>query len=155
MTDPSRAPRSVVAPADHPLVGVWRLRRYWIRYDHGAAQYPLGEDALGYIMYTADGYMSGTMQRRSMAPFVVADRLQASADEKVRAFDAYVTYCGRWRVEGDVAYHRIEASLLPNWIGEEQARHIRWHGRDRIDLVAEWQLGERRREAVVEWERAR
>lgn len=137
------------------LVGAWRLRRYWTQYSDGPPQHPLGEDAVGYILYTPEGFMSGTMQRRDVADFAVADRLQATPEEKARAFDAYVTYCGRWRAEGDVAYHRIEASLLPNWRGEEQARRMVWHGPDRVDLVGEWQIGPRRRVAVVEWERAK
>ena len=60
--------------------------------------------------------------------------MPAAGEEKARAFDAYVTYCGRYRVDGDVAYHRIEMSLLPNWIGEEQARRIEWEDDDRIRL---------------------
>jgi hypothetical protein len=62
------------------------------------------------------------MQRADVSRFDTPDRLAASTQEKVQAFDAYVTYCGRYRIEGDVAYHQIELSLLPNWIGEEQAR---------------------------------
>jgi len=137
------------------LVGVWRLRRYWTRYDDDPPIYPLGEDALGCIMYTPDGFMSGTMQRAGVARFRTADRLAASGDEKANAFDAYVTYCGRYRIDGDVAYHRIELSLLPNWIGEEQARRIEWEDDDRVRLVGEWRFDGRRRVAVVEWERAR
>ncbi len=147
--------RGEPSQARHPIVGAWRLLRYWTRYDDEAPRYPLGVDAVGYILYTPDGYMSGTMQRRDVAPFRVADRLQASDEEKRRAFDAYVTYCGRWRADGDQVFHRIEASLLPNWIGEEQVRRIEWHDDDRIALVGEWRIGERRREAVVEWQRAR
>jgi hypothetical protein len=136
------------------LVGVWRLRRYWTRYDQDPPLYPLGEDAHGYIMYTPDGFMSGTMQRSGVAPFRSADRLSATAHEKASAFDAYVTYCGRYRVEGERAYHRIEISLLPNWIGEEQVRRIEWQDGDHVRLVGEWEFDGRRRVAVVEWERA-
>ena len=137
------------------LVGVWRLKRYWTQYDHEPALYPLGEDARGYIMYTADGYMSGTMQRAQVEPFRSADRLGASKDEKANAFESYVTYCGRYQVEGDTAYHRVELSLLPNWIGDEQVRRIEWQVDERVRLVAEWRFDGRRRVAVVEWERAR
>jgi hypothetical protein len=137
------------------LPGAWRLLDYWTRYDDGPLLHPLGERPLGYILYTPDGYMTGTMQRRGVAPFHVADRLQARDDEKVRAFDDYVTYCGRWQLEGDTVWHEIEASLLPNWIGERQPRRIVVHGPDRIDLVAQWQLGPRRRTTTVAWERAR
>jgi hypothetical protein len=65
-----------------------------------------------------------------------------------------VTYCGRYRVEGETAYHNIELSLVPNWIGEEQTRRIVWQDDDHVQLVAEWRFGDRSRVAVVEWERA-
>ena len=139
----------------HPIVGTWKLKRYWSQYDGGETLYPLGADAQGYITYTAQGFMSGTMQRAAPPNFAVADRLHATPAEKARAFDDYVTYCGRWEADGEDMIHHIELSLLPNWIGESQRRHARWHGPDRVDLVGEWKIGARIRSAVVEWERAR
>lgn len=136
------------------LVGVWKLRSYWTRYDNEARFFPLGEDACGYIVYTHDGFMSGTMQRADVKPFSTPDRLKASEQEKAQAFDAYVTYCGRYRVEGDTAFHKVEMSLLPNWIGQEQERRIEWEDDHRVRLVAQWNLQGTTRTAVVEWERA-
>lgn len=141
----------------HPLVGTWKLLRYWTRYDQDPLFFPLGERAVGYITYTGEGFMSGTMQRGDVEPFAVGDRLQATAQEKARAFDASVTccYCGRWEAKGDEVIHRVEASLMPDWIGDAQLRRAHWHRADRVDLFAEWQVGGRTRVAVVEWERAR
>jgi hypothetical protein len=137
------------------IIGAWRLVRYWTRYDDGPVIDPLGDRPVGLILYGPDGHMCGTMQRAGAAPFAVADRLSASPEEKARAFDDYVTYCGRWRTDGRRVWHRVEASLLPNWIGEEQEREIRWLGDDHIELVGSWDFGGRRREAVVEWRRER
>jgi hypothetical protein len=136
------------------IVGAWRLLGYWTRYDDGPRIYPLGEDAVGTILYTPDGFMCGTMQRARPTPFAIADRLRATPEEKSRAFDDYVSYCGRWRVDGRFVYHRVESSLLPNWIGEEQAREMRWLGDGHVELVGAWDAGGKRREAVVEWRRA-
>jgi hypothetical protein len=137
------------------LVGAWRLVSYWTRYDRDPPFHPLGERPVGLILYGAEGHMSGTMQRAGVPPFAVPDRLAASPQEKARAFDDYVTYCGRWRSDGRRVWHRVEASLLPNWIGEEQEREIRWLGEDHVELVGAWTIGARRREAVVEWRRER
>lgn len=141
--------------APHPIVGTWRLVAFWTRYDGEDRFFPLGEDALGAITYTADGFMSGTMQRRGVRPFAIGDRMRATAAEKADAFDAYVTYCGRWTTEGGRFVHSIEMSLLPNWIGDRQYRDAVWHGPDRVDLVARQEAGGRGRLAVVEWERSR
>ncbi|HYF21634.1 MAG TPA: lipocalin-like domain-containing protein [Ramlibacter sp.] len=142
--------------AQHPIVGTWRLVGYWSEYSDQPRIHPLGTDARGYILYTADGFMSGTMQRARPRPFAIADRLQGTADEKVAAFDDYVTYCGRWRADGGDLIHDIELSLLPNWIGQSQRRFAQWHNPDRVDLVGTWDLGGgRRRSTLVEWERAK
>lgn len=141
-------------PRESSLVGVWRLIDYRTQYEGEALERPLGESPVGFILYTADGHMSGTMQRRGATPFAVADRLRATAEEKARAFDDYVAYCGRWRRDGDRVVHVVEASLLPNWIGDEQVREVRWIDDDRVELVGRWDAGGRRREAVVAWQRA-
>ena len=139
--------------AGSSLVGVWKLVRYCTAYEGGPEIFPLGRDATGYIQYTPDGYMFGAMSRAHRAPFAVADRLRASPEEKARAFDDYVTYCGRYRIAGDSVFHRIEMSLLPNWVGEEQERRIEWRD-GRLALIAEWTVDGVRRVAIVEWERA-
>lgn len=141
--------------SQHPIVGAWRLVGYWSQYEGEERIHPLGRDALGYILYTPDGFMSGTMQRANPPRFAVADRLQGTPQEKVTAFDGYVTYCGRWRPDGDDLVHDIELSLLPNWIGDSQRRRAVWHSRDRVDLLSEWTVAGRVRRAAVEWTRAR
>jgi hypothetical protein len=139
---------------DRSIVGVWQLVRYTTAYEGEPERYPLGRDAVGYIMYTADGFMSGSMMRAGREPFAVADRFSATTAEKARAFDDYVTYCGRYRVEDDRVLHSIEVSLLPNWIGEEQPRRIEWHGEARVSLVGEWVVEGRKRVATIGWTRA-
>lgn len=140
---------------DLPIVGVWRLVRYTTRYEGGPDLFPYGEDALGYLSYSPDGFMSGTLSRAGRAPFAVADRLRAGDAEKAQAFDDYLAYCGRWRVDGDTVYHQVELSLLPNWIGEEQPRRMRLHeGGRRMTLTGEWLVRGERRTATIEWERA-
>jgi hypothetical protein len=41
----------------NPLIGTWRLISWENRGADGQISYPLGKDAMGYIMYTQDGYM--------------------------------------------------------------------------------------------------
>ena len=43
------------------IVGTWRLVSYSSKDENGNVGYPLGENAVGYIMYTSDGYMSASM----------------------------------------------------------------------------------------------
>ena len=43
------------------LVGSWKLISLESRDANGSISYPWGKDALGYLMYNADGYMSVTV----------------------------------------------------------------------------------------------
>jgi hypothetical protein len=136
------------------LCGVWRLLRYWVQYDSDTPIYPLGTDAKGYIFYTPEGFMNGTMQSSSVDGFQLPDRLLASSEEKIAAFDSYLAYCGRWYVDQGKVYHQVEMSLIPNWIGDRQERIPRFDESGRLELRAEWFVGGRLRRAVIDWERA-
>ena len=52
------------------LIGAWTLQSYEARSTDGTnVTYPLGVDAKGIIMYTADGYMSAQLMRSGQTPF--------------------------------------------------------------------------------------
>ena len=51
------------------LIGTWQLERWEIVYDDGRpAECPLGEDAVGYLIYTGDGHVSASLARAGRAP---------------------------------------------------------------------------------------
>ncbi|MBV8166087.1 MAG: lipocalin-like domain-containing protein [Alphaproteobacteria bacterium] len=56
------------------LIGAWMLESY-AEYpvDRSAPFYPLGEDAKGLILYTADGYMSAQVLRVGRPHFASGD----------------------------------------------------------------------------------
>jgi Lipocalin-like domain len=137
------------------IVGVWKLKRSFSQYEDGPMTYPLGEDAFGYILYTADGYVTCSISRAGRAPFVIPDRMRGTPEEKARSFDDYITYFGQYRLDGDKVLHKIEVSLLPNWVGDEQVRKITWVSDDEVSLTGEWHVNGQRRVAVIEWERSR
>ncbi len=99
------------------LVGTWKLVLWENRSADGQITYPLGKDAEGLIMYGDDGYMFVAIMRARRAPFGAGDLLGGSAEEKARAAETYVSYCGRYDVKGDRVVHHVELSLFPNWVG--------------------------------------
>ncbi|MFZ4650365.1 MAG: lipocalin-like domain-containing protein [Rubrivivax sp.] len=136
------------------LVGVWDLVRYFVRLPDGTELAPLGDDAVGRIGYTADGYMFGFMARARRAPFASVDRLLATPAEKAAAFDDCVSYAGRWTLREDgLVVHHIEVSLLPNWTGQAQLR-IPVADEQGLELVAHVGEGAARRSAIARWRRA-
>jgi Lipocalin-like domain len=108
----------------NPLIGTWRLISWENRSVDGRVSYPLGRDAVGYIMYNQDGYMSVAITRPNRAKFAAGDLLGGSTEEKAQAADTYVSYCGQYEFRGDTVVHHVDLSLFPNWVGVEQERLV-------------------------------
>jgi hypothetical protein len=139
--------------ATDPLVGVWRLISWENRSSDGAVSYPLGQDALGYIMYNHDGYMFVAIARRDRAKFAAGDLLRASTQEKAHAAETYISYCGRYDFYGDTVVHHVDLSLFPNWVDVDQERLVEVSG-DRMTLSTRpMLLGGVQRRAHLIWER--
>jgi hypothetical protein len=57
----------------NPLIGTWRLISWENRSADGQISYPLGEDAVGYIMYNQDGYVFVAIMRPDRVTFPGGD----------------------------------------------------------------------------------
>ena len=99
------------------LVGSWRLVAYEVTAnDGGKPDRPLGNDPLGTILYTPDGYMSAQLARPG--PY---------ADE--RGPDAYyIAYSGPYDVDEQArtVAHHVQVSVIPSWLGTTQLRHVQF-----------------------------
>jgi hypothetical protein len=136
----------------NPLIGTWRLLSWENRSVGGEVSYPLGKDAVGYIMYGRDGYMSVAIMRPDRAKFAAGDLLSGSAQEWAQAAGTYVSYCGRYEFRGDTVVHHVELSLFPNWIGVEQERLVEVTGDRLILSTRPLLLGGAQRTAHLIWE---
>jgi hypothetical protein len=138
----------------NPLIGTWRLVSWENRsVVDGEVSYPLGEDAVGYIMYSQDGYMFVAIMRPDRAKFAAEDLFGGGAEERAQAASTYVSYCGRYEFRGNTVVHRVELSLFPNWIGIEQERLVEVTG-NRLTLSTRPILLEGlQRTAHLIWER--
>ncbi len=116
------------------LIGAWRLERWTTQYEDGRLIYPMGEDATGFLLYTPDNYMSAFLSRGQRPAFTTGEQLTATAEEKIRGWDSYFSYCGSFSVEGDRVIHRVETCQYPNWVGQVQDRTLRFEG-DRLHLL--------------------
>jgi hypothetical protein len=121
------------------FVGTWRLLEYSFIHEDGAVEHPWGAAVCGYLIYSAEGYMSGNLspardwQSRSArlaAAFKAHDGAGALRSARRRE---YIAYTGRYTVEGDTITHHVETSLIPNWIGKPEVRYYRLEG-DRLTL---------------------
>ena len=103
------------------LLGTWMLADFTITYSDGRPSLaPLGEGAEGMLLYAADGHLSAVLSR--------AGRSTGSAGlEEGRALvtsQDYVSYTGRWRLEGAFIHHTILLSLVPEVVGQTLSRRV-------------------------------
>lgn len=110
------------------VVGTWRLKRWETHHPDGRITFPLGPDAVGYLFYTPEGYMSVSMMRAKRAPFAGEDMLGGTPEEKAAAAAEYVTYCGSYDIQDGAVIHHVEMSLFPNWVGVDQVRFAEVEG---------------------------
>jgi hypothetical protein len=104
------------------LVGAWRLVSYEARTADGEVSHPLGRDALGYIMYTADGHMSVDIMSANRTNYASGDLRGGTVAEKLAAAETYISYCGRYELQGDRVVHHVEVAFFPNRVGTSQER---------------------------------
>jgi hypothetical protein len=94
------------------LIGSWRLISLEAITTNGDISHPLGENPLGIVMYTPDGYMSAQVRRED-------------AD-----MTGYIAYSGPFFINGDgtIIEHEVAVSFDPSWLGSRQVRRVRIDG---------------------------
>ncbi len=137
----------------HSLVGTWRLVAWENRDAQGQVTWPVGHAARGYIMYTADGYMSVQIMTANRPLFAADDLLTGSSAEKAGAAETYIAYAGRYERRANTVIHHVELSLFPNWVGTQQERLLEVSGDRLILSTAPLLLGGKQQTAHLIWER--
>jgi len=137
-------------------VGSWRLLSYEVRDGVGVrVGYPLGEDATGCLLYTADGFMSVQIMRPGRPRYRAGGLGDGTDAESAEAARGYVAYAGPYRVERDsVVIHEPDVSLFPNWVHTTVARNVVLI-EPRLELTTPKPLpfGGQQLTAVLIWER--
>jgi len=133
------------------FVGTWKLVSIDTRKEDGSLH--RSGKRKGYIVYSPDGYMSVAFMKEGRSEFTAGDIRGGTVEEKIEAFNGYISYSGPYEVTEDSVYHNIEVSLLPNWIGEKQRRFYEFNGK-RLTLSTPLQLvGGMQLSSHLVWER--
>lgn len=137
------------------LVGAWTLVSFVVRRDGRPDRFPFGPDARGLIVYEPSGWMSAVLSAadRSSGATRLEDAHRVGEAEKAHAYDSYLSYAGRWRLEGGEVVHDVELALVPEVVGQSQRRRAAWDGEE---LVLAYEVAGRRGPARFElrWRRA-
>jgi hypothetical protein len=119
------------------FVGTWKLVSIDTRKADGSLH--RSGKRKGYIVYSADGYMSVAFMKEGRSEFAAGDIRGGKVEEKIEAFNGYISYSGPYEVKGGSVFHNIEVSLFPNWIGEKQEIFYEFEGK-RLTLSTPLQL---------------
>lgn len=141
--------------SERDFVGTWRLVSMEARTSTGQVNYPLGQDAGGFIMYSADGYMSAVLYKANRDKFGTRDIMAGTEAQLANAARTYVSYVAKYQVKGDRVHHAVEASFFPDWVGTTQERIYEFSG-NRLTLSTDpIPLGGVQMTVVLIWERVK
>lgn len=124
--------------AESAFYGTWKLLRMRSHYRDGRVVESYGQQPLGFITYTDEGYMHAILMDADRAPLGVPveelgrrqgvrravyllGRLPAVARVASAALRA-AAYSGTWEVRGREVVHHVQASVFPDWIGTDLVR---------------------------------
>jgi hypothetical protein len=114
-----------MATAD--FIGTWKLVDYSFLHEDGTVEKPWGDHVVGYLLYSAEGYMSG-----NLSPAGRRHNLETAHGQKRSRNRDYIAYAGPYTIDGDTVTHHVEVSLFPNWLGTAQ---LRYHKREGNTLI--------------------
>jgi len=109
------------------FIGTWRLLECSQTNPDGSVLYMWGKDAIGYIIYTAEGVMSVQIMRGTRASFHSDNLLDATSEECASLPQNYNAYFGTFDVDENqqTVTHHVQGHLVPNLIGQDNVR--RYH----------------------------
>src|SRR5438034_6166529 len=97
---------------EQKIIGTWKLV-YSAEIDStGNKVYPLGTDAIGFIIYDAYGKMAVQISKKERQPF--------NREESVVIAKDYLAYFGRYEIDtaNELVRHFIEGHILPDNVGK-------------------------------------
>jgi hypothetical protein len=137
------------------VVGTWKLVSYDTVTPAGVRTFPLGEDAVGQLIYLASGRMSVQFMRRDRPKFASGDAWRGTLEEERAAFEGFFSYAGRYTIDavrGTVTHH-IEISAAPNYVGTDVVRNFTMSGNRIILRTPQRSLAGQTSSSTLIWER--
>ncbi len=117
------------------LIGVWRLVSYTEEQNGREDGHPMGATPEGYLIYTADGFVSAQLMKPRRSLLQSRDWQGGTPEEDQEAGSGYIAYCGAYEVDEEkgTVTHIPSVALLPNLIHQRQLRLASFSG-ERLTL---------------------
>ncbi len=127
---------------DRNFVGTWRLVSWETKTPEGKIAYPFGQNPIGYLTYTENKRMSAAIMKENRLNIEIASEELMKARQVflrpwllinswkyikaifryLQASANYVSYSGKYEIQGNKVIHHVEVSLLPDWTGTDLER---------------------------------
>ena len=98
------------------FIGTWALQSWNGVFASGGSVQPYGDAPWGYIIYTADGYMSA--------------QIQGNGGEGVTGTGLFLAYGGPFSLAGEAVTHHVRVASWERMVGSEQRREAKISGRN-------------------------
>lgn len=102
-TTQSEAPDSEQSSYANRLVGVWGLVAYTDEHENGDETQPFGPNPQGFLIYTADGFVSAQLMEPGRPAFHSSDWNHGTLEEYRASGSGYIAYCGTYEVDEEKA----------------------------------------------------
>jgi hypothetical protein len=145
--------------AAEDITGSWLLVERGASENHRAAMRARygGHQSEGAVIFSPDGWMCAALGHRGRPPLPGNPDWQTDAPEAARlaAFDTFISYSGRWRIEAGQLVTKVAFALNPSWVGGEQVRGVELldGGKMRLTVTRAWPDGEDIK-VWIDWRRA-
>jgi catechol 1,2-dioxygenase len=115
---PINPDKAILVNPDKAILAAWRLVHSVEFGPRGEKRYPLGENAIGCIIYTEAGVMAVQISRRPRAPM--------EPDAIVDCND-YLAYFGRYWLDTEraVIHHQLQGQLFQGYYPDDLKRKYR------------------------------
>jgi hypothetical protein len=106
------------------LIGTWVLSNFELIDKKNRILHPYGKQPVGTLIFSQENFMTVAVMASNRENFSVGSAEMATAQEKVKAFETYLSYSGKWKIEDDKIWVNVVVSLLPNWTSKEHYRYF-------------------------------
>jgi len=140
------------------VAGTWLLDKRGTDADHQSELMErYGANSKGIVTITPDGWLTAVVcgGDRVKLPGNPAWQSDAPETDRLAAFDSYVSYAGRCRIENGELITAVDFALNPNWVGGEQVREVDLlpNGKLRLNVTRVWANGKKVK-VWVDWLKA-
>ena len=111
------------------IIGTWILvdRGTGDPVDSELSKSRYGEDSKGLLIISKEGWMNAAISWKDRHALTgdPSWHTDAPAADRLKAFDTYISYGGKWKLEYNIFKTKVEFALNPGWVGKFQERGMK------------------------------